>query len=118
MSVLQFRAKLMVAVLITFLVMALEAPAILRSYVFGLGTGKALAESRKMNSGGESRFQRDSDKGEKLVNINISFRYRVRSLASNRRVPSPPPTPTRNRQKVQKITAKTFATPYSIPRHP
>ncbi|XP_029126662.1 uncharacterized protein LOC114915815 [Cajanus cajan] len=116
MGVFQFRTKLMGAVLLTFIVVALEAPAILGYYGSGKALAIALGGSRKMNAGRESRFQRaghDSDEGEKIVSID--FRYRVRSLAS-KRVPSPPPTPMRNKNKINKIIVKTFATPHSVHR--
>ncbi|KAJ1377429.1 hypothetical protein SESBI_48904 [Sesbania bispinosa] len=110
MGVVLFQTKLMAAVLVTFFLVALEAPAQLHSYAFD---SRSAAGSTKIDGGrkgnnfeGVSLKYSDDNKGEK----GFKFRVRVRSLRS-KRLPSPPPAPMRNRQK---ITVKAF----SSPQHP
>lgn len=107
MAVFRFQAKLMAALLVTFLLVELEAPMLLRSYEkLAIAFDSRSEGSRKINAGNASLDSDNKGEGE----VSVGFSFRTRSLRS-KRTPSPPPAPMRNRNKV---TAKTFASAPSI----
>ncbi|OIW17738.1 hypothetical protein TanjilG_29088 [Lupinus angustifolius] len=111
----QFQAKLMVALLVTFLFVALEDPTLVCSY----GPGKTLAIefdmrfkwSRKINAGREGDNDHASLDSDNKGDVLEGFGFTTIRLSSRRRPLPPPPAPMGNRHKVTAIAFIAAARP-------